>query len=134
VSGEVPTPGAETAVDATNAPLRDGSDSDGRTALRDELVGLLCADVLTAWSIPTDGHAKALADKILAAGFRRLVEDDDTVDRVARALWVDHLAGLPKLLQPIDDAEREEFWGHVVGSGHFHTQARAAVRALREDT
>lgn len=60
-----------------------------------------------------------------AAGFRRVVEDDTTVERVARAIFSVREA-------MIDPSEVDRVWAET--ETVFRAEARAAVRALREET
>ncbi len=83
------------------------------------LVDLIRGDYPDVWSVPLPQHAEQIADAILAAGFRRVAEDDDTIERVgwAMASEVDgYVSG------DLDPGEWEQ----------YTNLARAAVRALRD--
>jgi RecB family exonuclease len=91
------------------------------------LVDLIRGDYPDVWSVPLPQHAEQIAEAVVKAGFRRVAEDEATVERVARAIWVSRLA--PGVV-PNDEAWE---WRKTY-SMEQHDWARAAVRALREET
>lgn len=92
-----------------------GSGQDGSGDLRARLAGLV-RQPFEGWvSSPTEAYADAVADAVLADGFRRVVEDDATIERVAEALHARNC-------------------DCTAWSDKDLTAARAAVRALREET
>jgi hypothetical protein len=66
----------------------------------------------------TFGEIAAVVD---GAGYRRVVEDDDTIERLAQAMWF----GPPAWSALIVQEEYAPIW---------RAKARAVVRALREET
>lgn len=89
--------------------------------LRAQLVGLIRQPFDGPVSTPTVAYAEAVADAILAAGYRRVSEDDDTIATVADA---------------IDEDVRSRWQGRpdefLSSPNDWRDVARAAVRALRE--
>jgi hypothetical protein len=85
------------------------------------------ADEVPGW------RQEYIADAILAAGYRRVVEDDTTVERVAVAL-----CDLDGLLWPeegeVEAAAQAGLSCTIADTDLYRRRARAAVRALREDT
>jgi len=151
--GDGPRTGDEAAVlpssvaaDARTGAPSDTEESGGREALRDELALILAVAFLGAdyrkddpgaestlvSFVDTDGYRSLrpltlgeIAACVDAAGYRRVVEDDTAVRRVAEALaavdgW--------EVRWPARDADLEPV------AHRYLTAARAAVRALREDT
>jgi hypothetical protein len=113
------------------------SESAGTVGLVYELATLLEPEAANwaiqadpVWRDATRNVAKAHAMKAIASGYRRVVEDDDTIDLVARAI---HQAecGYDDLCQGYD-AHGE--WDRRLREDSYEAAARAAVRALRGDT
>ena len=77
---------------------------------------------------------EALADvldvSLAEAGYRRVVEDDDTIERLARTIH-DAECGTDDLCKGYD-AHGE--WDRRLRDDAYESVARAVVRALREDT
>jgi hypothetical protein len=73
------------------------------------------------------------ADAVLGAGYRRVSEDDDTVERVARGLCV-----FDGYIWPDDDCavevEAVRMGWTVARPGYYLDRARAALAALRGGT
>lgn len=67
----------------------------------------------------------AAADAVLRAGFRRVVEDDVTIERLAKAL-----AAFDGYVWSEDDGAAD----NVANPDYYLRRARAVVRALREET
>jgi hypothetical protein len=75
------------------------------------------------------GHHEETADTILSAGYIRVVEDDETVEKLAYTLAREHYAQLTGSFEGWDDRL------HWKGSRMvYEAMVRAALRALREDT
>lgn len=129
----VPHPGID--AGATNAPNSDRSAVGGTQALRSDLRASSPMDAVEAlaailepeafdpdqpadegWREATKQRAIAHAARVITSGWVRVVEDDDTIGRLAAELirWVDGLG--ERARWTADDA------------------ARAVVRALREET
>lgn len=94
MSGPFERDGAETAAEVTAAGSSgvfpsvadSGSGQNGSGDLRARLAGLV-RQPFEGWvSSPTEAYANAVADAVLADGFRRVVDDDATVRVVAEAL------------------------------------------------
>lgn len=81
------------------------------------------------WRTRTRNTALGYAGLVIASGYRRVVEDDDTIERLAAALWDSDILQLPGV--PDGDWERNARKG---AKEHFRAQARAVVRALQEET
>lgn len=161
MSAASPRPGAEINGDGRTGTPASKEANDGTEALRDDLARTLVVKFSPAhlddeyrtemaarkMRIPapaddstmvtftaSDGHLSMrpltygeIADELLANGFRRVVEDDATVERIARGLWRDDIADVP-----ISDTDSN--WAIAGANGSYQSKARAAVRALREDT
>jgi hypothetical protein len=98
--------------------------------LRARLAGLVRQPFDGPVSTPTVAYANAVADAVLADGFRRVVEDDATVDRIARVLIS------VRLPDGCDELDVWRAW-HRLSNRERHgwrESARAVVRALREET
>lgn len=67
-----------------------------------------------------------MANELISQGFRLAVDDDTTVERVARALWRSDIADVP-----VSDTDAN--WAIASANGSYQSKARAAVRALREE-
>lgn len=137
VSGATNPPSPEHGQDPSgNAGSGDLSGPDGWQAVQ-ALAALLQPEAFDPgqpaseeWRNRMQDEARGYAAKVITSGYRRVVVDVGTVDRVAAALATD---------DAID-------WDYVQGSARsgskwarnevarFHSLARAAVRALREDT
>jgi hypothetical protein len=76
------------------------------------------------WRERTQNTALGYAGLVIAAGYRRVVEDDDTIERVARILH-DRLCDRADGDEACEDYDDHRWW---------KADARAVVRALREDT
>lgn len=100
--------------------LPDGNGSDSRDALRDDLTRLIEKVGLTPFEVE-DWRLDELAGRLLTSGWRRVVEDDHTIERLAEAMWF----GPPQWSARIVQLEYAPTW---------RAKARAVVRALREDT
>lgn len=74
---------------------------------------------LIGWRKRTQAEALAHAAKVIELGWRRVSVDDDTVERVARAMWF----GPPAWDARIVQEEYAPIW---------RAKARAAVQALRD--
>ena len=124
MSASLPVPGAESTQDATNQSRADTEASDGRAALRDAIVRLVDVTGLTPFEVE-DWRMDEFVGGLIKAGYRRVSEDDDTIERVARALWRDAVADMHM-------PDTEANWAVASANGAFQSAARAAVRALRE--
>jgi hypothetical protein len=113
VSAVVPLPGAESDGAGLAGSSAGVEVSDGRTALRDDLVRVFL-------TLKTES-LEVLADYMIDTGWRRVVEDDDTIERLAQAMWF----GPPEWTARIVQQEYATTW---------RAKARAVVRALREET
>lgn len=117
---------------ATNTPnpgrSATGSGQDDSGDLRARLACLVRQPFKGWVSSPTEAYAIAVADAILAAGYRLAVEDDTTIDRVARAI---HHAecGYDDLCKGYDSHGE---WDRKWREDSYEAAARAAVRAIRE--
>lgn len=118
MSAGLPVPGAEPIADGRTGANEGGTAHDGTAAIRDELARRIGRAGLTPFEIE-DWRLDEVAEGLAKAGFRRLVEDDDTIERVmwACAAVDDYLPG------EMSDA----------GIAYYTAVARAAVRALRKD-
>lgn len=140
--GDGPLTGDETRPVAQDAPfLPDASTASGledsgrvRTpgtgvqAARDEMVAEVARALGYAGVSPfeiEDFRIEDVADRLRRAGYRRVVEDDTTVERVARALFGDFDGVVDGMT--FDEAREQT-------REAYRDRARAAVRALREDT
>lgn len=110
----------------------------GSQTLRDEMAAFAheatrieISRLATIRELPSPYQAVEQAvDALFAAGFRRLFEDDDTINRLADALHTEecgcgdfdeHLTEVKTQFDEDDDDT-------------YHRMARVVVRALREDT
>jgi hypothetical protein len=71
------------------------------------------------WREATKQRAIAHAARVITSGWVRVVEDDDTIERLAEAMWF----GPPEWSARIVQQEYAPTW---------RAKARAAVRALRD--
>jgi hypothetical protein len=100
---------------------------------RAELVALITARYPLGRVWPTECHAEQITDAIVAAGFRRVSEDDTTVERVAAGLaHADELRWAVREGGRWRDVGKPEW--PLASRSSYLARARAAVRALREDT
>lgn len=84
------------------------------------------------WRERAKDTALAYAAKVISVGYRRVVEDEATVERVASVLaTVDGWRVVDGQLQPDSDYTLDRA---VPVFGTYTRRARAVVRALREDT
>jgi hypothetical protein len=70
------------------------------------------------WREVTRQRALGHAATVITSGWRRVVEDDDTIERLARAMNDAAAPAVPS----------------AAGPARYLLMARAVVRALREDT
>jgi hypothetical protein len=132
-----PIAGSSSDAGATNPPNPGPSATGEVQAARDDLRADLAA-VIAHPKMPADirrfagedecdrcTRALDAADAVLAAGFRRVSEDDDTVEQVAQALAV-HDGYVWDVVDGAAD--------NVANPDYYLARARAAVRALREET
>jgi hypothetical protein len=145
VSGvDVPNPGAETVPDGltgstagVESPETAQGKSAGSVRLVYELATLLepeaanwATEADPVWREVTRSVAMAHAMTAISSGYRRVVEDDDTIERLARAIH-DAECGTDDLCKGYD-AHGE--WDRKLRDDAYESVARAVVRALREDT
>ena len=128
MSTDAPTTGPVVAAD--------GKANDDTEALRGELT-VFVGEALPAWqrqAVPAGSSvvslAEFLADWLIGFGYRRVVVDDDTVERAAAAIadadgtiWEDIQSGL----------RHGSKWAPKAAD-YYRSLARAAVRALRGAT
>jgi hypothetical protein len=81
------------------------------------------------WRGVTQQRALSHAAKVLTSGYRRVLEDDDTIERLARAIHDGH-CGCGDYDDHLD-VVKHEFGVDECG---YRDIARVVVRALREDT
>lgn len=129
--GRVTTP--ETGVQALRGEMRASSPMDAVEAL----AALLEPEAFNpdqladeGWRARTQDTALGYAGLVIASGYRRVVEDDDTIERLAEVLA--KADGWFPWAQPVG-VEQEVAVGDDIKDG-FRSMARAVVRALREET
>jgi len=129
-----PFPPERVASGATNTPNPTPGTPEAFQAVSDDLRARLAGLVrqpFDGWACsPTEAYALRVAEAVLADGFRRVVEDDDTIERLARAIH-DAECGTDDLCKGYD-AHGE--WDRKWRDDAYESVARAVVRALREDT
>lgn len=76
---------AESVAGGPTGSNADGKANDGREALRGDLARLIDKVGLTPFE-PEGWRLDELAGRLLTAGWRRVVEDDDTIERLAAVL------------------------------------------------
>jgi hypothetical protein len=90
--------------DEQTPPTRTGDAREAqRGAERAALVKLIREPHGHVHNTPTTAYAEAVADAVLAAGYVRVQDDDETVDRVAKALHAETYVGLTSELLPEHD-------------------------------
>jgi hypothetical protein len=140
-----PVPDSTVDAGATNMPGPSPSTPKGVQAVRDELSpssSWVAVEALAALMEPEAFDPNQLADEgwrertrnvalghaasvIMCADYRRVVEDDETIERLARVIWASTLH--PDLA---DDGSWK--WAKSKTDG-YHARARAVVRALRNE-
>lgn len=119
----LPSESSAGATGKANLNPRDSeSGQDGSGDLRARLAGLVRQPDDGPVSTPTEAYTLRVADAVLAAGFRRVVEDDGTIERLASAM-----AELNESAPPWPEI-------HDWIKNIYRDRARVVVRALREDT
>lgn len=88
-----------------------------------ERTGDLGADLVATFATHRTGTFEDLAQALLEAGWRRVSVDDDTVERVARAIWASKWR--------VPDATDRAWERAKSRTTEHHVAARAAVQALR---
>jgi hypothetical protein len=137
VSGATNTPDQGPSATEGVQPVRDALSASSDWERVEALAALLEPEAFNpdqpadeGWRTRTRNTALGYAGLVIASGYRRVAEDDDTIDRVAAAIansdhasWEDILSGIRQGSKWAPRAAEE-----------YRSLARAVVRALREET